>query len=116
MISALYGRSQTSYYDDFEKICSSAEDSTVPSGCAVIAIEFYGGDNRILTTYAFQPSITPAYTNTIYDAKSMFLLSKYPPTVLIETYYSCVLSTWEAFYQAAGLANSSVQLYLGMST
>ncbi len=62
-----------------------------------------------------QPGITPSFYNTFYNARTMFLLAKYPPTLLIETYYTCVLSKWNSFYQAAGLANSNVQLYLAVA-
>jgi hypothetical protein len=118
LISTIVGEAGkgSSFRRDFTSLCRGANSSTsgvtVPGGCAMMAFEVFGGDNREVSTYAFQPGITPAFANTFYNAKTMFLLAKNPPTLLIETYFTCVLSQWNSFYNAAGLANSNVQLYL----
>jgi hypothetical protein len=100
---------KTTYADDFKMLCDGVN---VPEGCAALAFEVVGGDDREITTFAYQPGITPAYFNTIYNTREMFLLAKTPPTQLIETYYTCVLSHWDALYQSLGLASSNVQLFL----
>jgi hypothetical protein len=114
MIDTIVGEAGpgSSFKKDFALLGKGTADTPVPGGMAMLAFEVYGGDNREVSTYAFQPGITPAFYNTFYNARTMFLLSKYPPTLLVETYYTCVLSQWMSFYQAAGLANSNVQLYL----
>eukprot|EP01034_Spumella_vulgaris_P022688 gene22688-28837_t len=117
LISTIVGESDkgSTFRKDFNGLCKGSVSSTgvnVPGGCAMMAFEVFGGDNRQISTYAFQPGISPAFYNTFYDVKTMFKLSKTPPTVLIETYYSCVNDQWNSFYNAAGLANSNVQLYL----
>lgn len=43
--------------------------------------------------------------------KSMILT---PPVQLIQSYFTCVLDPWNAFYQAVGLANSNTQVYVSL--
>jgi len=114
MIDTLVGYAgpKYTYASDFNTLC---KEPNAPGGCAMMAFEVYGGDNREISKFAYQPGIVPAFFNTFYNAKTMFLLAKNPPTQLIETYYTCVLSQWQSFYQAAGLANSNVQLYLSVA-
>lgn len=78
----------------------------------MFAFEVYGGDDRVVNEFSYQPSSTPAYQDTIYNARTMTVISKRAPTSLVETYYSCVLSTWDSIFQAIGLANSSVQFFV----
>jgi hypothetical protein len=66
-------------------------------------VEVYGGTNRDISHYYYQPSINPAFKDTIYDEKLLNLLALKTPTSLVETYYSCVMSTWRAVYDAIGL-------------
>lgn len=37
-----------------------------------------------------------------------------PPTKLIQSYYSCIMKIWDAFFAATGLASSNTQLYIGL--
>ena len=78
----------------------------------MFAFEVYGGDDRVVNEFSYQPSSTPAYQDTIYNARTMTVITKRAPTSLVETYYSCVLSTWDSIFQAIGLANSSVQFFV----
>lgn len=110
MISTIFGSSQRSFHADFRKICSG--NGTIASGCAMFAFEVYGGDNRVVNEYSYQPSSTPAYQDTIYNQRTMTVITKRAPTSLVETYYSCVLSVWDSIFQAIGLANSSVQFFV----
>ena len=59
-----------------------------------------------------QPSVTPAYSNTLYVPKVMSSLEKNTPTSLIQTYYSCVLAPWPAFLQAVGIGTASAAFFV----
>ena len=139
MVDALIGVKKVkgrSYKKDFDNLCSAANG--VPSGCAIFAVNFNGGDNRdisdyfeqvrhlfyhntltlwtILTNYDcllyIQPSVTPAYSNTLYASKVMTALETNTPTSLIQTYYSCVLAPWPAFLQAVGVGTASASFFV----
>jgi hypothetical protein len=110
MISTILGASAHSFRSDFRKICSG--NGTVAAGCAMFVFEVYGGDNRVVNEYSYQPTATPAYHDSIYSSRTMAVITKRAPTSLIETYYSCVLSIWDSIFQAIGLANSSVQFFV----
>lgn len=56
-----------------------------------------------------------AFENTLFVEQAVKHLSAVPPTKLIQSYYSCVLSEWEAAYNASGLAASNTQLYIGLA-
>ena len=43
---------QSSFSNAFDKLCGANED--VPAGCAVLAVEFYGGDDKVISKYNFQ--------------------------------------------------------------
>ncbi len=100
---------KSTWQTDFGKICNG---TVVAAGCAMFAFEVYGGDNRIVNEFLYQPSTTPAFTDTLYSARTMAVVMKRAPTSLIETYYSCVLGIWDSIFQAIGLANSSVQFFI----
>ncbi len=54
-----YVREKTSTYKDlFSSICS--EDVGADEGCALFAIDFYGGQDRTLSIYEYQVS-GPSY-------------------------------------------------------
>lgn len=108
------GRYHT-YADDFAKLCSSDVDSTVSAGCALLSFEIYGGKNRAISEYYYQPSTTPAFTNTLYVSSELVALQKNTPTSLIQTYYSCVLAPWPAFYAAVGLGAASVGVWVPLA-
>ncbi len=55
-----------------------------------------------------------AFKNTLYHERAMQHVSTVPPTRLTLSYYSCVMSRWEATYAASGLAASNTQLYVGL--
>eukprot|EP01038_Epipyxis_sp_PR26KG_P009688 gene9688-13041_t len=101
----------SSFTKAFSKLCGSVKG--VPNGCAMLVFEVYGGKARDISKYFFQPTTTPAFTNTIYFQVCLQKLAAKPPTVLVQLYYSCVLSPWNSFYAAVGLANSSTDLYVG---
>lgn len=116
-LSSLLGTtsSTSSFTKDFNRICSGKKSSEyTPSGCAIFSIEFYGGSNRIVSIYDYQPSNTPSYTNTLYNSQVMAYAVKTPPTVLIQSYYSCVMTVWNALQAASGLAVANTQAYIGL--
>lgn len=116
-LSSLLGTtaSTSSFTKDFNRICAGKKSSEyTPSGCAIFSIEFYGGSNRIVSIYDYQPSNTPAYTNTLYNSQVMAYAVKTPPTVLIQSYYSCVMTVWNALQAASGLAVANTQAYIGL--
>lgn len=116
MISSLLGYSSKTFTEDFNAICgSNANSKFVPSGCAAFAIEFYGGDDRIVSIYDYQPANAPAFTNTLYNSKVMAYAVKTPPTILIQSYYSCVLRIYDALVQASGLSVANTQLYVSIA-
>lgn len=96
MISTLLGSSAHSFTRDFDRICRSSNSTstatgryqeanvTVPDGCAMLAVEIYGGDNRVVNAYQYQPSTTPAYSSSLYSARSFRALLQNPPVKLIE--------------------------------
>eukprot|EP00595_Chromulina_sp_UTEXLB2642_P002996 CAMPEP_0196767558 /NCGR_PEP_ID=MMETSP1095-20130614/41744_1 /TAXON_ID=96789 ORGANISM="Chromulina nebulosa, Strain UTEXLB2642" /NCGR_SAMPLE_ID=MMETSP1095 /ASSEMBLY_ACC=CAM_ASM_000446 /LENGTH=280 /DNA_ID=CAMNT_0042136003 /DNA_START=1261 /DNA_END=2104 /DNA_ORIENTATION=- len=96
-------------YDDitesFDILCSGSiiEDQMIPPGCALLAVEFYGGDDRHLSEYYYQPS-TIAFTNNIFLSYAMKQILTNPPTRLVQLYYDCVLSPVSAFFTSTGLA------------
>lgn len=83
MISTLIGTSSKTggFAVDFNKICNG---TLAPPGCAMLAFEVYGGNNRAVNKYSYQPSSTPAFSNTMYNSKTMYILTRKPPTQLIE--------------------------------
>lgn len=109
-ITTILSQSKTSYGSDFKKVCSG--NNSIASGCAMFAFEVYGGDNRIVNQFLYQPSSTPAFTDTLYASRTMAVIIKRAPTSLVETYYSCVLGVWDSIFQAIGLANSTVQFFV----
>lgn len=109
-ITTILSQSKASYGSDFKKICSG--NNSIASGCAMFAFEVYGGDNRIVNQFLYQPSSTPAFTDTLYAPRTMAVITKRAPTSLVETYYSCVLGVWDSIFQAIGLANSTVQFFV----
>lgn len=62
-----------------------------------------------------QPSSTPAFSNTIYVPQELRKLQSNTPTSLVETYYSCVLAPWPAFYTAVGLGAASVGVWIPLA-
>ena len=56
-----------------------------------------------------------AFENTLYVSEAMQHVAEVPPTKLVQSYYSCVLSEWESAYNASGLAASNTQLYIGIA-
>lgn len=115
MISTLLGSSLTTYRQEFQSICNGTDSSistAVMRGCAMFAFEIYGGDDRAVNKYLFQPSTVVSYANTLYNTKTMAVITKKPPTSLTEKYYSCVLDYWPAVLQAVGVANSTVSFFL----
>jgi hypothetical protein len=51
----------------------------IPFGCAMLVYEVYGGDNRVVNQYLYQPSTATK-----------------APAALVETYYSCVFGVWNS--------------------
>ena len=56
-----------------------------------------------------------AFNDTLYVTKAIEHISSVPPTKLVQSYYSCVMSEWQAFYAASGLSASNTQLYVGVA-
>jgi hypothetical protein len=116
MVSTVTGSSSNSYATDFRSICGGRRipgtTIKVPTGCSMLVYEVYGGDNRVVNSYLYQPSTAIAFQNTIYIPKTMAVITTTAPTALVETYYSCVLDVWNSIYAAIGLANSSVQFFV----
>lgn len=48
-------------------------------------------------------------------APELRMLEKNTPTSLIQTYYSCVLAPWPAFYAAVGLGFASVSIWVPLA-
>lgn len=115
MVDTLIGPAATSgrgYSKDFNKLCSSSVDPSVAAGCAMIAFNLDGEDDRSISTYFYQPSSTPAYSNTLYIKNELIMLQKVTPTSLIQTYYSCVLAPWPALLNAVGVGASSATVFV----
>eukprot|EP01035_Chromulina_nebulosa_P018737 gene18737-24502_t len=91
--------------DSFMNLCSGAivKDQIIPPGCALLAVEFYGGDDRHVSDYYYQPA-TIAFTNNIYLSYAMKNILTNPPTRLVQLYYDCVLSPVDSFFTSTGLA------------
>ena len=103
------------YGTDFNNLCSPDVDESIAAGCAILSFEIYGGNDRSISTFYYQPSSTPAFSNTIYLATALKKLQTNTPTSLVETYYSCVLAPWPAFYTAVGLGASSVGIWVPLA-
>eukprot|EP01033_Poteriospumella_lacustris_P013355 gene13356-9561_t len=117
-LSALLGFTarESSFARDFDRLCSGRPNSAyAPRGCAVFSVEFYGGANRVVSSYAFQPANQPAFRNTLYDVGVLSYAVKTPPTVLIQSYFSCVKTVWQSLQAASGLAVANTQAYLGLA-
>lgn len=115
MVDALIGTggsSGHSYKKDFNRLCSSSVDPTVAPGCAMLAFNFNGDSDRSISNYFYQPSSTPAFSNTIYIKNELVKLQKNTPTSLIQTYYSCVLAPWPALLNAVGIGFSSATVFV----
>ena len=97
---------------DFNKLCSSSVDPSVAAGCAMFAFNFDGDNDRDISAYFYQPSSTPAYSNTLYVKNELIALQKNTPTSLIQTYYSCVLAPWPALLAAVGIGSSTATVFL----
>lgn len=54
MTSSIYYYSNNTYADDFTQLCSHSVDSSIPEGCAMFAVEFYGADDRTLSIYDYE--------------------------------------------------------------
>jgi hypothetical protein len=85
MTSTNYGITNGSrtFTADFAELCSP-EVNGAPAGCAMFTIEFFGGDDRVVSIYDFQPSLAPAFSNTLFLPKAMKRITQYPPTKLIQ--------------------------------
>eukprot|EP01035_Chromulina_nebulosa_P017424 gene17424-22976_t len=98
----------------FNAICPGRKDKNgmfIPAGCAAIAIEFYGGAEKEISEYYYQPDLN----NNQFTAYSVLnKLANNPPTSLIQQYYSCVLGVKDSFIQATGIAFSNATLYVGL--
>ena len=99
-ITALYGASWGSTAkNDFSELCSHASSNNqIESGCAMFAIEFYGGEDRTISEFEYQPGggrrAKIAFANTLYNKVAMDRITKEPPTRLTQVsneYQSCVL-------------------------
>jgi len=101
-----------SYAKDFAALCSETVNPNITSGCALLAFNVYGGDDRSISNFFYQPTSTPAFNNTIYNLKELRRLQKYTPTSLIQTYYSCVLAPWPALLNAVGVGFSSATVFV----
>jgi hypothetical protein len=85
-------------------------------GCSIIAVQLNGGQNRVINEFYFQPySPTKfvAFTNTFYN-KNSFQAMFTPPTVLIQLYYTCVMSKKDAFVNSLGLAQANSVVYTSL--
>ena len=85
-------------------------------GCAIIAVQVSGGQNRVINEYYFQPfspSTFVAFSNTIYS-KNSFQAMFTPPTVLIQLYYTCVMTKKDAFFNSLGLAQANSVVYTSL--
>lgn len=61
MIDTVFGTAMTDnngrqhyFVDDFNYLCSSDVDVSISPGCAVLAFEIYGGNDRAISTYYYQ--------------------------------------------------------------
>jgi len=111
--ASLYGGD---FGESFAELCSGKVDVSIPAGCAIFTVVFGGGNNRVINKFNFQlPSNPgPAYTKTLYNHTTMQQIIVTPPTILIENYFTCVMSTWGAVYSAGGLSAANSQLYVGL--
>jgi hypothetical protein len=66
---------------NFDTLCGPAGG---PSGCALFAFRVSGGDDRSISDFYFQPGASIAYTNTIYNAKTLKSLAELTPTNLTQ--------------------------------
>jgi hypothetical protein len=109
MVDSVVGKEimlKRTYKSDFWKLCGSTP-SGVEDGCAMFALNMAGGDNRDISTYFYQPSANPAYSNTLYQSTVMKTLETNTPTSLVQTYYSCVLPVGPAVIEAIGIGVSA---------
>jgi len=75
-----------------------------------------GGQNRVINEYYFQPfspSTFVAFSNTIYN-KNSFQAMFTPPTVLVQLYYTCVMTKKDAFFNSLGLAQANSVVYTSL--
>ena len=57
MVDALIGiklSKKRSYKKDYAALCSETAAPGIPSGCAIFAINFNGGDDRDISNYFYQ--------------------------------------------------------------
>ena len=80
-----------------------------------MSVNFFGDDDRTLSQYEYQTKKNMAFENTLYIDDAIKRVAEIPPTKLIQSYYSCVKSRWQAVYEAGGLAFSNTQLYIGIA-
>lgn len=105
-----------SFTKNFNKLCGTGPNSFGPIGCAIIALQFSGVDNRDISDYFFQPvSMIPskgpvAYTNTMYRAATFEKFARDTPTKLKQVFYDCHKTQSQAFLAAVGIAFSNAQL------
>jgi hypothetical protein len=111
-VVGLKGNKKRSFSKDFNTLCSSSVAYNIQPGCAMMAFNFDATNARDISIYYYQPSSTPAFSNTLYAKNELIALQKNTPTSLIQTYYSCVLAPWPAFLAAVGIGSSSASVFL----
>ena len=82
MISTAIGNSpnETDYKSSFNKFCGS---NNIPSGCAMMAIQFNGGSVFDLSPFSFRPD-SIAFNDTLNNKKVLKMATMTPPTLLIQ--------------------------------
>jgi hypothetical protein len=83
MISTIIGNSpdETDYKLNFDKLCGP--NNKIPSGCAIMAIQFNGGKIFELSEFSFRPE-TVAFNDTLNNKKVLNIAMMSPPTLLIQ--------------------------------
>ena len=94
---------QPAYNVSYSKEAYEAAFNLLCDGCAMLAMEFFGGDNKVVSKYFYVPDVRPAFKDVFYKKKA-FEGFVTPPTRLTQLYYSCVESPATAFTAALGLA------------
>jgi len=111
------GSPNSNFTTNFDSLCSAnAEIGSVSAGCALLAFEVNGGQNRDISDYYFQPASakgTVAFANTLYSAQA-FQAMQTPPTSLTQIFYQCVMTQNDAVTYATALAKSNAEIYMGI--
>jgi hypothetical protein len=63
----------------------TGSSTQAPEGCAMFAVNFYGGNDKVLSIYEYQPKGGKmAFTNSLYNEEAMARISSLPPTRLTQ--------------------------------